>query len=167
MPSPEPTPPPYDVAVGVVIVGAGFGGCYALHEMRRQGYTAKILKAGSDFGGVWHFNRYPGVRVDSESPLYQLSLSSVTDSFNFTERFPDGEELRRYFAHLDKTLDLRKTPSSILESLVFTLMKQKLHGLSPQSQDCALPPDTSSSRPGRPTRPSFPVSPASNGPTEP
>ncbi|KAH8655973.1 hypothetical protein BGZ61DRAFT_541153 [Ilyonectria robusta] len=108
MPSHKPTPPPYDVAVDVVIVGAGFGGCYALHEMRRQGYTAKILEAEADFGGVWHFNRYPGVRVDSETPVYQLSLPNVTDSFNFTERFPDGEELRRYFAHLDQTLDLRK-----------------------------------------------------------
>ncbi|KAF7553934.1 hypothetical protein G7Z17_g3307 [Cylindrodendrum hubeiense] len=108
MTSPESVLPLYDLVVDVIIVGAGFGGCYALHEMRRQGYTAKILEAGGDFGGVWHFNRYPGVRVDSETPLYQLSLSNVTDSFNFTERFPDGEELRRYFDHLNDTLDLRK-----------------------------------------------------------
>ncbi|OBT73773.1 hypothetical protein VF21_07981 [Pseudogymnoascus sp. 05NY08] len=108
MPVAKSVNPEMDITAEVIIVGAGFGGCYALHEMRRQGFTAKILEAGSDFGGVWHFNKYPGARVDSETPLYQLNLPEVWDSFNFTERFPDDKELRQYFAHLDKTLDLCK-----------------------------------------------------------
>ncbi|UNI18452.1 hypothetical protein JDV02_004720 [Purpureocillium takamizusanense] len=96
------------VAADVIIVGAGFGGCYALHEVRQQGYTTKILESGQDFGGVWHFNKYPGARVDSETPLYQLGLEQVYDDFSFSERFPGSDEIRQYFAHLDKTLDLRK-----------------------------------------------------------
>lgn len=96
------------IVADFVIVGAGFGGCYALHQLRLQGYSAKIIEAGSDFGGVWHFNRYPGARVDSETPTYQLSLTEVSDGFNFSQRFPGHEELRSYFGHLSKTLDLRK-----------------------------------------------------------
>ncbi|KAL3957065.1 hypothetical protein ACCO45_007643 [Purpureocillium lilacinum] len=108
MPATTSTNGETSVTADVIIVGAGFGGCYALHEVRRHGYTAKILESGQDFGGVWHFNTYPGARVDSETPLYQLGLPQVYDNFSFTERFPGSDEIRDYFAHLDKTLDLRK-----------------------------------------------------------
>lgn len=100
--------PQQNITADVIIIGAGFGGCYALHEIRRQGYTAKLLDAGSDFGGVWHFNRYPGARVDSETPLYQLNLPKVWNSYNFTQRYPGHRELRDYFSHVAETLDLRK-----------------------------------------------------------
>ncbi|KAM3429398.1 hypothetical protein MY4824_008289 [Beauveria thailandica] len=91
-----------------IIVGAGFGGCYALHSLRQQGYTAKILDACDDFGGVWHMNRYPGVRVDSETPTYQFSTPSVRETFDFAERFSSGADMRRYFSHMADTLHLRK-----------------------------------------------------------
>ncbi|KAI9148421.1 Baeyer-Villiger monooxygenase [Paramyrothecium foliicola] len=92
----------------IFIVGGGFGGCYALHQLRALGYSVKILEAGSDFGGVWHFNRYPGARVDSEVPVYQFSLPQAWMSFNFRERFPGHEEIRAYVTHLVDVLDLRK-----------------------------------------------------------
>ncbi|KAF9876580.1 hypothetical protein CkaCkLH20_05988 [Colletotrichum karsti] len=99
---------PLDMKADVIIVGAGFSGCYALHRMRQLGLEAKIIEAGSDFGGVWHFNRYPGARVDSETPTYQFSLREVWAGFNFRERFPGQDELREYFSHVDKTWNLRK-----------------------------------------------------------
>jgi cation diffusion facilitator CzcD-associated flavoprotein CzcO len=52
--------------------------------------------------------RYPGARVDSETPFYQLNIPEVYKSWSFSKRFPDHIELREYFAHIDKTLDLRK-----------------------------------------------------------
>ncbi|OAA78567.1 Flavin monooxygenase-like protein [Akanthomyces lecanii RCEF 1005] len=92
----------------VIIVGAGFGGCYALHSLREQGYSAKILDACADFGGVWHINRYPGARVDSETPTYQFSTPAVRDEFDFSEKYPSSAEMRRYFLHMADKLDLRK-----------------------------------------------------------
>lgn len=68
----------------------------------------KCFEAGSDFGGVWYWNRYPGARVDSEWPFYQLSIPEVYEGWDFNERFPDHRELRRYFNHLDKVLDIRR-----------------------------------------------------------
>lgn len=45
--------------VDVLIVGAGFGGTYMLYQMGKEGYKTVLYDAGSDFGGVWHFNAYP------------------------------------------------------------------------------------------------------------
>ncbi|EUC27012.1 hypothetical protein COCCADRAFT_10258 [Bipolaris zeicola 26-R-13] len=97
-----------EIKADIIIVGAGFSGCYALHKLRLMGYTVKILEASTDFGGVWRINRYPGARVDTETPAYQLCLPEVWQGFNFSERYPDHVELRRYFNHIDKVLDLRK-----------------------------------------------------------
>ncbi|KAK1658561.1 hypothetical protein BDP55DRAFT_758720 [Colletotrichum godetiae] len=92
----------------VIVIGAGFSGCYALFKIREAGFSAKILERGDDFGGVWHFNRYPGARVDSDTPAYQFSLPRVWADFHFTERFPGCEEIRKYFRHVDATLGLRQ-----------------------------------------------------------
>lgn len=54
------------------------------------------------------FNRYPGARVDSETPFYQLNIPEVYNTWSFSKRFPDHVELREYFAHIDRTLGLRK-----------------------------------------------------------
>ncbi|KAJ4375304.1 hypothetical protein N0V83_002390 [Neocucurbitaria cava] len=95
----------------VIIVGAGFSGISALHRLRKDGLKTHIFEAGSDFGGVWFWNRYPGARVDSETPFYQLNIPEVYNTWTFSQRFPDHSELRRYIAHIDKTLDLRKDVS--------------------------------------------------------
>ncbi|KAH8429038.1 flavin-containing monooxygenase [Aspergillus melleus] len=94
----------------ILIIGAGFSGLYALHTLRTAfpNLTVHILEAASDIGGVWHWNRYPGARVDSEWPFYQLTIPAAWRDFYFTERFPDHTELRRYFAHLEEKLHLKK-----------------------------------------------------------
>ncbi|HYH51905.1 MAG TPA: NAD(P)-binding protein, partial [Acidimicrobiia bacterium] len=48
--------------IDVLIVGAGFGGLYALHRHRQQGFRVVAVEAGSDVGGTWFWNRYPGCR---------------------------------------------------------------------------------------------------------
>lgn len=63
--------------VDVLIVGAGFGGAYALYEMRKQGYKTVLYDAGTSFGGTWRWNIYPGARVDSPVPIYELAIPEV------------------------------------------------------------------------------------------
>lgn len=91
-----------------IVVGGGFGGCLSLHRLRNMGLKTTLLEAGAGFGGVWYWNRYPGARVDSEMPTYQFNIHDVWKGFNWSERFPGHEELRRYFDHLDRVLDLSK-----------------------------------------------------------
>lgn len=43
-----------------LIVGAGFSGIYQLKTLRDQGLRVKAIEAGSDVGGTWFWNRYPG-----------------------------------------------------------------------------------------------------------
>ncbi|KAH8421853.1 cyclopentanone 1 [Colletotrichum scovillei] len=95
----------------VLIIGGGFGGCYALHQLRKSGFSAHLVEAGSALGGVWHRNSYPGARVDSETPYYQLSLREVWKDWTWSQRFPGHEELKRYFTHVDKVLDISKDVS--------------------------------------------------------
>lgn len=97
-----------DDRLDLIIVGAGFSGISAIYRARKLGLRAKIFEAGLDFGGVWYWNRYPGARVDSEFPFYQLNIPEAYKSFDFTQRFPDHKELRRYMNHLDNVLELRK-----------------------------------------------------------
>ena len=41
-----------------------------LHKLRDElGMTAKVFEAGKDLGGIWHWNCYPGARVDSDVPV--------------------------------------------------------------------------------------------------
>lgn len=65
----------------IIIIGGGFSGLYALNQARELGLTVKLIEAGSDYGGTWHWvgsvalptllctdiaqNRYPGARVDT------------------------------------------------------------------------------------------------------
>ena len=51
----------------VLVVGAGFSGIATLYRMRKLGLDTKVFETGSDFGGVWYWNRYPGARVVSRS----------------------------------------------------------------------------------------------------
>lgn len=66
------------IETDVIVVGAGLSGISAIHRLRAKGLKLKVFEAGEDFGGVWHWNRYPGARVDSEAPFYQLNIPEVS-----------------------------------------------------------------------------------------
>ncbi|KAF4552244.1 Pyridine nucleotide-disulfide oxidoreductase-like protein 12 [Elsinoe fawcettii] len=93
----------------VIIVGAGFGGVYLLHRLRDElGFNCKIYEAGTNLGGIWHWNCYPGARVDTEVPIYEYSLEKVWKDWTWTEKYPGFQELRDYFDHVEKVLDVKK-----------------------------------------------------------
>ncbi len=96
--------PDYDV----VVVGAGFAGVYQLKHLRDLGFKVVLLEAGTDLGGIWHWNCYPGARVDTHVPMYEYADEAVWRDWYWEERFPDWQALRRYFDHVDKVWDIRK-----------------------------------------------------------
>jgi cation diffusion facilitator CzcD-associated flavoprotein CzcO len=100
------TPATYDA----VIIGAGFSGLYQLHRLRDDlGLSVLVLEAGADVGGTWYWNRYPGARCDSESYYYSYSFSdALQQEWNWSERYPEHAEIRRYLGHVADRLDLRK-----------------------------------------------------------
>ena len=64
-----------DRELDVAIVGAGFAGMYLIHTLRKRGFTVRAFEAGSDVGGTWYWNRYPGCRVDIVSMEYSYQFS--------------------------------------------------------------------------------------------
>ena len=94
--------------VDVLIVGAGFGGVYLLKKFRDMGLKTKILEAGTDLGGIWHWNCYPGARVDSEIPVYEYSQPEIWKTWSWSCKYPGFGELRKYFDHVDKVWDVKK-----------------------------------------------------------
>lgn len=91
-----------------LIVGAGFGGVWQLKRLRDEGFNVKLVEAGSNYGGVWYWNRYPGARVDSAIPHYEFSDPILWKDWSWKQRFPGSEELRAYFLHVADNWDLRK-----------------------------------------------------------
>lgn len=108
----EPEAPAPTQAVtdfGAVIVGAGFGGLRMLYELRQLGVSAKVIEAGSDVGGTWYWNRYPGARTDSESWVYCYSFSrELEQEWDWEERYPSQPEVLKYLQHVTARFDLRR-----------------------------------------------------------
>jgi cyclohexanone monooxygenase len=90
----------------VVIVGGGFCGLYALWRLRGEGFRARVFEAAPGNGGVWHWNAYPGARVDSHWPNYEYSMEQVWRDWYWQERFPGRDDLCRYFDHVVDVLEL-------------------------------------------------------------
>lgn len=88
--------------IDVLLVGAGFGSFTLLNKLRKQGLSIKIYEKGAASGGIWYWNCYPGARVDSDTPIYQLFDKDLWEDFTFKERYAGGPELRRYFDHIEK-----------------------------------------------------------------
>ncbi|KAK4895591.1 hypothetical protein LTR27_006374 [Elasticomyces elasticus] len=96
------------IELDALIVGAGFAGVYLLHRLRQEGYNVKIAEAGTGLGGIWHWNSYPGARVDSQYPVYAYGIPEVYKTWEWTQQYPGEKELKRYFQHVDKCLDISK-----------------------------------------------------------
>ncbi len=92
-----------------VIVGAGISGLYMLHRLRGLGFYARVYETGSDVGGTWYWNRYPGARCDVESMEYSFSFSDeLQQEWHWTERYAGQPEILRYVNHVADRFDLRR-----------------------------------------------------------
>ena len=101
----EPAP----TSVDAVIVGAGFGGMYMLHRLRKQGLTCRVFEAGTGVGGTWYWNRYPGARCDVESMQYSYAFDEdLQQEWSWSELFAGQPEILQYANHVADRLDLRR-----------------------------------------------------------
>jgi cyclohexanone monooxygenase len=97
--------PRYDA----VVIGAGFAGLYAVHRLRDHlGLSVIAFEKGSDVGGTWYWNRYPGARCDIESYNYSYSFSEeIQREWVWSERFAGQPEILRYLNFVADKLALR------------------------------------------------------------
>jgi cation diffusion facilitator CzcD-associated flavoprotein CzcO len=97
-------------SVDVVVVGAGVAGLYMIHKLRSVNLTARCFEAGTDVGGTWYWNRYPGARCDVESVDYSYSFDpDLEQEWDWDERYATQPEILRYLGHVADRYDLRRS----------------------------------------------------------
>lgn len=99
--------PTYDV----LIIGAGLSGICSLHHIRERfpTWNVKVIEAASDVGGVWHWNRYPGCRLDTESISYGYSFDKdFLQQWQWKDTFSTQAEMQEYIQSMAKKHDLYK-----------------------------------------------------------
>jgi cation diffusion facilitator CzcD-associated flavoprotein CzcO len=104
-----PSSPPSHLDFDAIIVGAGMSGLYQLYRLRELGMRVRVFEAGTNVGGTWYWNRYPGARFDSESYSYGYSFSSeLLKEWDWSEHFAGQPETLRYLNHVADKFDLRR-----------------------------------------------------------
>ena len=98
-----------DTDVDAVVVGAGFAGMYLLYRLRERGLSVRVLEAGSDVGGTWYWNRYPGARCDVPSMEYSYSFDpELEQEWAWTEIMAAQPEILDYARHVADRYHLRR-----------------------------------------------------------
>ena len=84
--------------VDVVVLGGGWTGLLTSARLSEAGIRGvRIIDDGSDFGGTWYWNRYPGAQCDIESYVYMPLLEET--GFMPKEKYSYAPEL---FAHAQR-----------------------------------------------------------------
>jgi cation diffusion facilitator CzcD-associated flavoprotein CzcO len=97
-------------SVDVIVVGAGVAGLYMIHKLRSVNLTTRCFEAGTDVGGTWYWNRYPGARCDVESVDYSYSFDpDLEQEWDWNERYATQPEILRYLGHVADRYDLRRS----------------------------------------------------------
>jgi cation diffusion facilitator CzcD-associated flavoprotein CzcO len=92
-----------------IIIGAGLSGMYQLYRLCELGLRTRVFEAGTNVGGTWYWNRYPGARFDSESYSYGYSFSKdLLEEWEWSEHFAGQPETLRYCNYVADKFDLRR-----------------------------------------------------------
>jgi len=93
-----------------VVIGAGFGGIYAVHKLRNElGLTVRAFEKGGGVGGTWYFNRYPGAKSDTEGFVYRYSFDKeLLQDYDWSTRYLEQEHILEYLNHVVDRFDLRR-----------------------------------------------------------
>ena len=96
-----------------IVIGAGFGGLYALHKLRNeQGLKVQAFDKAGDVGGTWYWNRYPGALSDSETQVYCYSFDKeLLQEWDFDTSYVNQPKILSYLNHVTDRFDLRRSIS--------------------------------------------------------
>ncbi|MFC6013914.1 flavin-containing monooxygenase [Nocardia lasii] len=90
--------------VTTIIVGSGFAGLGMAIRLRQQGRDDfLVLERGSEVGGTWRDNTYPGAACDVPSHLYSYSFALNPD---WTRSFSKQGEIQNYIRSVAQRHDV-------------------------------------------------------------
>lgn len=89
----------------VVIVGAGLGGLMIAAGLAKAGVERiRLIDSAGDVGGVWYWNRYPGVGCDTEASIYLPLLEDIGTMPR--DRYARGPDIWAHAQDIAKHFDL-------------------------------------------------------------
>ncbi|MGW5298100.1 flavin-containing monooxygenase [Rhodococcus aetherivorans] len=91
--------------VDTLIIGSGFAGLGAAVRLTRAGKDFVVLERGSEVGGTWRDNTYPGAACDVPSNLYSYSFALNP---GWTRSFSPQPEIQAYIASVADRYDVRR-----------------------------------------------------------
>jgi cation diffusion facilitator CzcD-associated flavoprotein CzcO len=92
-----------------VVIGAGISGMFMLYRLRELAMTARVFESGTNVGGTWYWNRYPGARFDSERWTYGYSFSKeLLQQWDWKEHFSPQPDTLEYLNLVADKFDLRR-----------------------------------------------------------
>ncbi|SIR81850.1 flavin-containing monooxygenase [Williamsia sterculiae] len=92
--------------VKIAIIGAGFSGLGAAIKLQQHGFEDfVVLDRGSDFGGTWRDNTYPGAACDVPSHLYSYSFAPNPE---WTRSFSRQAEIHAYINRVAEKYEIRR-----------------------------------------------------------
>ena len=92
-----------------IVVGAGVAGLYQLYKLLELKLRVLVLEAGSDVGGTWYWNRYPGARCDVESLQYSYSFDEqLQQDWHWPEKFSAQPDILAYANYVADRFNLKK-----------------------------------------------------------
>jgi len=87
-----------------VIIGTGFSGLLAAIRLKKKTFNDFILlERGSEIGGTWQANSYPGAEVDIPTGLYSVSFIP----YKFKKTYAPQSELLEYTKYIIDTFGIR------------------------------------------------------------
>ncbi|WP_431240493.1 flavin-containing monooxygenase [Mycolicibacterium aichiense] len=105
--------------VDVVVLGGGFAGLLAGAYLKKSGVDGiRVIEMAGDFGGVWYWNRFPGIQCDNDAYCYIPMLEEL--GFMPSKKFADGAEIFQHCRNIGKHFGL-------YDGALFSTQVRELH----------------------------------------
>lgn len=122
--------------IEVAVLGGGWSGIMAGVQLRKAGIEDfRHIEHAGDFGGVWYWNRYPGLQCDNDAYCYLPFLEET--GYMPTKKFTEGYEIREYAQRIAKDYNLydKALFHTMVQSLNWDESIKRWHIITKQGDD--------------------------------
>jgi len=96
---------PISEEIDVAVLGGGWSGLLAAVQLRKAGISSfRNIDHAGDFGGVWYWNRYPGIQCDNDAYCYLPLLEEM--GHMPSKKFSEGWEIYEYIQSIATRYEL-------------------------------------------------------------
>lgn len=110
----------------ILIIGAGMSGILLVIKLREAGFeNLTVYEKGTEPGGTWRDNTYPGLQCDIPSHMFTYSFEPNPE---YSRRFPAGHEIRSYLNRVYSKHDVGRSVQfqKVVQSCTWTDQRWKV-----------------------------------------